>query len=179
MNRPRTIDRELLLDHAEQILSKSGGAGLSFSSLAKSAGLSKASVQSVFSTRENLLEAIFDRWITEEHSRFEQVAGRQPDKKQKIQTHVEITHVESALSMRRVATTLTALIGSDIQMNRAIEWYRFRAGDLDAQTKEERQRRIAFLATEGAFFLRYLIGYQMTNQLWNEIFEDLIKMTKD
>ena len=61
MVRPRTIDREYLLNVAEDIAAATGAAGLSFGSLAAAAGVSKASVQSAFGTREALIEAMLNR----------------------------------------------------------------------------------------------------------------------
>ena len=74
MARPRTVDRDQLLDVAEAVMSAEGTAGLTFGGVAKVAGISKATVQSVFKTREAMIEAMLQRWIAKEQLRFEAVA---------------------------------------------------------------------------------------------------------
>ncbi len=173
MARPRTIDREHLLDVAESVVAESGAVGLSFGAIATAAGVPKASVQSAFGTREALIEAMLDRWMAQERMRFEGAAGPRPSARKRIQAHVQTTAEESDVSMRRVATLLAAMVGSTQQVGRAVEWYASRVGELKARTEEERRLRLAFLATEGAFYMRYLIGYPMSEEVWEDIFRDI------
>ncbi|GAB1719095.1 MAG: transcriptional regulator [Nitrosospira sp.] len=177
MARPRTIDREHLLDLAEEAIAATGAAGLSFGAVAAAAGLSKASVQSAFGTREALIEAMLERWISQEKAQFEEVAGPRPTVRARIRAHVQTTAEGSDAGMRRVATLLAAMAGSAQQAGRAVEWYASRVADFAAATEEERRLRTAFLAAEGAFFMRYLVGYPMSDDLWREIFEDLKRLT--
>lgn len=176
MPRPRTIDREHLLDIAEELLAKSGGSGLSFGALAAEAKLPKASIQSVFGTRENLIELMLDRWMADEKTRFDECAGSNPGKQRRILAHVQTTEEESANSMRRVATLLAAMMGTTQQIKRSIDWYATRIGDLNAVNEEDRKLRAAFLATEGAFFMRYLIGFDVSDEVWSEVFKDIKQM---
>ncbi len=177
MVRPRTIDREHLLDMAEAVVTESGAIGLSFGAIATASGLPKASIQSVFGTREALIEAMLDRSIAQEKVRFHEAAGPTPSARQRIRAHVRVTADESTVSMRRVACLLAAMVGSTQQMDRAIEWYLSRVGDLNATTEEERSLRIATLAAEGALLMRYLIDYPMPDDLWHQIFQDIERMT--
>lgn len=176
MARPRTINRERLLDLAEIVVAESGAMGLSFGALAAASGLPKASIQSVFGNREALIEAMLDRWIAQERVRFDQAVGPNPGARERIRAHVQTTAEESDVSMRRVATLLAAMVGSTQQVERAIDWYSSRVGDLSARSEEARRLRAAFLATEGAFYMRYLIGYRMSDKLWHQIFRDIKRL---
>ncbi|BET25642.1 TetR family transcriptional regulator [Limnobacter thiooxidans] len=176
MPRPRTIDREHLLDVAEELLAKSGGNGLSFGTLAAEAKLPKASIQSAFGTRENLIESMLDRWIADEQTRFDECAGLDPDKQRRVLAHIQTTEGESDTSLRRVATLLAAMMGSTQQVKRSIDWYASRIGDLNVVNEEDRRLRAAFLATEGAFFMRYLIGFDVSDEVWSEVFKDIKQM---
>jgi len=179
MVRPRTIDREHLLDMAEAVVTESGAIGLSFGAVATASGLSKASIQSVFGTREALIEAMLDRSMAQEKLRFREAAGPAPSARQRIRAHVRVTADESTVSMRRVACLLAAMVGSKQQMSRVIEWYLSRLGDLNAATEEERRWRIATLATEGAFFMRYLIGFPIPDDLWHQILQEIELMAAE
>jgi AcrR family transcriptional regulator len=176
MTRPRTIDRENLLDVAESVLTEHGAIGLSFGAIAAAAGLSKASVQSALGTRESLIEAMLDRWMAQEQLRFNKAAGLIPSAHDLIRAHIQTTAEESDVAMRRMATLLAAMVGSTDQMSRLIEWYASRVGNLNATNEEERRLRTAFLAAEGAFFMRYLIGHAMSDDVWHQIFQDLKQM---
>ena len=109
MGRPRTINREQLLDVAEAVVAESGAIGLSFGAIAAAAGLPKASVQSAFGTREALIEAMLDRWMAQEQLRFHAAAGPHPSAPDRIRAHVQTTAEESEVSMRRMATLLAGL----------------------------------------------------------------------
>jgi len=177
--RPRTINREYLLDLAGKIVSSSGAGGLTFGSLANEAGLSKASIQSAFGTREALIEAMLDRWITLEKKHFEQIAGATPSHQMRVSAHIATTAEEPEAAMRRVAALLAALAGKEHQIDRAVEWYASRIDGLNAVGRQDRGLRLAFLATEGAFFMRYFVGFPIPDAIWLDIFNDLKKMSKD
>lgn len=179
MPRPRSIDRERLLDLAEQAVASTGAAGLSFGAVAAAAGLSKASVQSVFGTREALIEAMLDRWITQEQKRYASVAGTRPSAKRRVLAHLETTATESADAMRRVATLLAAMAGSPHQAHRAVDWYAARVPNLSATGEEARRLRMAFMAAEGAFYMRYFVGFPISDAVWETLFDDLKRLAEN
>lgn len=178
MGRPRVIDRERLIDLAEEIVSSSGASALSFGTLAATAKLPKASVQSVFGTREALIDAMLERWLQAETARYQTIAGDAPTPQRRAQAHIETLGTESEESVRRVASLMTALAGSDAQSETVTEWYGSRSNELEAFDDEERRLRIAFLAAEGAFFIRHIVRYEMSNALWDQIFDDLRSFVK-
>ena len=179
MARPRTVDRDQLLDVAEAVMSAEGTAGLTFGGVAKVAGISKATVQSVFKTREAMIEAMLQRWIVKEQLRFEAVAGQNPDRSQRVSAHIRTTAEETGDAHRRVANLFAALTGAGDDNKLMLNWYAARLGDLAAITDAERRERIALLATEGAFFLRYFAGFKMSDERWRDIFNDLQSFAAD
>lgn len=52
-------------------------------------------------------------------------------------------------------------------------WYEGRLGGLRADDDGTRRARLAFLATEGAFFLRSFRLLPMDRQEWDDIFADI------
>jgi AcrR family transcriptional regulator len=173
MARPRTIDREHLLDVAEGIVAKASAATLSFGSLAAAAGVPKPSVQSAFGTREALIDAMLERWLGREQQRFEAVAGAARTPRARVRAHIHTLAEEPKEASSRMASFLAALVGSGEQSASTARWYRSRIGDLSAKTRDQRRLRIAFLAAEGAFYVRHLAGFPMRDELWEEIFADL------
>lgn len=178
MARPRTINRETLLDTAEVLLQKHGAPCLSFGAIAAESGLSKASVQSAFGTREQMLDALLGRWMGKEQERFNAIAGENPDDAQRLHAHIKATKEEASEASSRILSLLAAQIGSGTQSESMLAWYRDRLGTLEANDAEARKRRIAYLAVEGAILVRDMVGYQIDDALWAEIFDDLDKFAQ-
>jgi AcrR family transcriptional regulator len=173
MIRPRTIDRDLLLAVAEDIAGTLGIASVTFGEVASAAGVPKASVQSAFRTRENLLEAMLVRWVDQEHSRFADLAGASPTTAQAVAAHVKSTRNESAEAMQRMASLVAALKETNAGLSQIDPWYRSRGLVLEASCPDEVELRTAFLAAEGAFFVRYLVGLGFSEAAWNSTFDEL------
>lgn len=177
MVRPRKIDREQLLDMAEEIIAAASPSGLTFGSLAAHAGIPKASIQSAFGTREALIDEMLARWMRAEQQRFNRNLGTSTSHRDRVLAHIQTTADDAPDEGSRVATLLAALAGSGEQSASTTRWYQSRIGSLTATTDEERRLRIALLAAEGAFYLRHLTGYPISEELWRTIFDDLLTFT--
>lgn len=176
MARPRSLDRDRLLDAAEAVVAQAGAAALTFGKVAEAADVPKASVQSAFGTKEGLLDALLNRWAEQEKARFARNVGPDPTPQAVIAEHIRSTAIEDHDTISRTATLLAAIAGTGQTVGAMADWYAQRAGDLSAVTPEERRRRIAFLAVEGAFLLRHVVGFPMDDPLWREIFDDLLAL---
>ncbi len=179
MARPRKIDRAQLLDLAEEIIAAAGPSALSFGSLATHADIPKATVQSVFGTREALIDEMLARWTTKEQERFDCTLSGSTAQRDHITAHIRTTADEAPDESSRIATLLAALARSGEQSAAAVRWYQSRIGNLSATTDEDRRLRIAFLAAEGIFYLRHLIGFPVSEELWRDIFDDLLEFASE
>ncbi|PVM93879.1 TetR/AcrR family transcriptional regulator [Caulobacter endophyticus] len=177
MARPRTMDRDRLLDAAEAVVTRNGAAALSFGAVAAEASAPKASVQSAFVTKEGMINALLDRWSAQERARFDKAVGPSPTPREIIAEHLRSTADEETETISRVATLLAAAAGAGEKVGPMADWYAARVGDLSAATPEARRLRIAFLAAEGLFFIRHLVGFEIGDPLWREIFDDLLALT--
>ena len=180
MARPRTIDRDRVLDAAESALAEGGAAALSFSGVAAGAGLSKASVQSAFGSRAALVDALIDRSLQRERERYRAALGDAASDATsddaRLEAHLSATRAEIAgESGRRTAILIAALASEGRRSDSVRRWYRERLGDLTADSAAERRRRAAYLAAEGAYFLRCMIGVDADEATWADIFDDLAR----
>lgn len=176
MARPRSIDREQLLDLAEGMVADEGAASLSFGSLGKAASLSKASVQTVFGTREAMIEALLTRWMVREAKTYQAFLGDDISAGSRLKAHLQSTQREGG-KVSRTASALLATLASSGNASRVIQnWYQVRMDGLDANDQESRKRRLAYLAAEGAFLLRNLVGLDIDDDKWESIFRDIDKM---
>lgn len=158
---------------AETVVSEGGAAALSFANVAAAAGVSKGAVQGQFRSRERLVEAMLQRWLSRETERFETIVGSSPDRRDRVLAHVATMSQESGLAHQRVATLLASFVAEDRSLKAADQWYASRIETLEAQTEEERWLRLSFLAAEGLFFVRYVVGYSMDETTFQEIFRDI------
>ncbi len=164
----------MVLDAAEAVVAKSGAAALSFATVATEAGLSKASVQSAFGTRTALIDQLINRWMAEEKERYTAALGGETSPHAHLAAHLHTTIDDMFTATgQRVATMLAVLAGHDEVSESMRAWYRQRLGDLGAAGDDAKRRRTAYLAAEGAFFLRCLVGIPVTEDTWREIFAEL------
>nr|WP_272214455.1 TetR/AcrR family transcriptional regulator [Marinicella sp. W31]MDC2880065.1 TetR/AcrR family transcriptional regulator [Marinicella sp. W31] len=80
MGRKPTISRDGLLTIAEDIVNTEGPQALTIDALAKAAGISKGGVQYSFSSKDELVKGLVDRWTTQfdSLSPTSRVWGRSP-----------------------------------------------------------------------------------------------------
>ncbi|MBD2780303.1 TetR/AcrR family transcriptional regulator [Xenorhabdus szentirmaii] len=174
MGRRKTIDREVLLDAAEQIITIHGAAALTIDAVAKAVGITKGGVQYSFSSKDALIEAMFDRWGASYDKQFHKIAGDNPDPQIAVRAHIEATKCSDEASTAKAAGLLAALIQTPEHLESTRIWYRQRFAGLDMTTEEGRQARLAFLATEGAFILRFFGLMDISPEEWRDMFDDIL-----
>ncbi|WP_294930715.1 TetR/AcrR family transcriptional regulator [uncultured Paracoccus sp.] len=173
MGRNRVIDRDKVLDAAEQVVAGQGAAGLTFEAVARAAGITKGGVQSCFGTKDALIEAIFNRWGRSYDQVYDRMVARDSSGLGRVQAHVVASSRSDKLANAKSAslTVALALAGEHAADLRA--WYRSRIEGLDLSDPASRRALCRFLAVEGAFMLRYLELLDLTDEEWDGIFNDL------
>lgn len=172
MSRTRSIDRNRVLDAAEDIVVQRGAGELTIDAVAKAVGITKGGVQSCFGTKENMISAMLQRWgdaydEAEKSLESPDAGGLTP-----VQRHIRVTATAATLNAK-AASLLAALLQSKEQTTWLREWYAGHFSRLDPSTDDGRRARLAFLAAEGAFMLRYLGLADMSEAEWSDIFRDL------
>ncbi|WP_439815986.1 TetR family transcriptional regulator [Zavarzinia sp. CC-PAN008] len=173
MARPRTIDPERLLDAAEDVVLRDGAAGLTIEAVARQAGVTKGGVQYSFRSKEAMIEAMFSRWYHSFDAVVAQIAGPDADPLDEAWAHVQASMQEDYDANAKAAAVLAALMQSPEHQNLARAWYARRMAGLDLGTAAGRMARIAVLATEGVFMLRFFGLMTISPQDWQDIFRDL------
>lgn len=179
MPRPRTLDRDRLLEAAEDVIVAKGVGGFSLGAVALAAGVPKASVQSAFGHKEGLIQALLDRWIAEEDERFTAELKLQKGSRARVFAHVWTTEGEAETARDRIAVLLALLDQAPQNIGMIQAWYARRLGDLSAVSPQDRRARLALLATEGAFLLRFLGLVPMAPETWRDTFEDIAALAWD
>lgn len=175
--RPRLIERDHLLDIAEQIILTKGAAALTIDALAKAAGVTKGGVQYTVGTKETLIHTLFERWHEGYEQKITELGSRASTQNEKIDAHIELTLKREDEYTAKAAAFMSALMRVPEHLAPTKEWYRSKVEGLDLTTPEGRIARLKFLATEGVFILRYFGFMDISDQEWQSIFDDIKKIT--
>ncbi len=175
MPRLPRIDRQQVLDVAETIVVQHGAGQLTIDAVARAAGITKGGVQSCFGSKDQLVTALLQRWAGAWEAAKAKVAvpaGPDAAPLTPVQQHVRVTATETALNAR-AASLLAAVLQSPEQTAWLRAWYAGQLQPLDLGSDDGRRARLAFLATEGAFLLRYLGLARFDDAQWQDLFADI------
>ena len=175
VGRPRKIDKEKLLTVAEVIVSEQGVNALTIDAVAKALGVTKGGVQYTVGSKEALLQGLLERWNLKYAVAIEARAGKHPTPRKRIQAHIEATATPDD-STAKTAALMAGLVNSPAHLETTRRWYAETFKDIDVSTPEGRRQRLAFLATEGAFLLRYFKFMSIGEDEWQDIFADIVAM---
>lgn len=172
--RPRSIDRDKVLDAAEALVMAKGAGALSFDAVAKAAGITKGGVQYAFGSRDNLIRAMITRWGEAFDDEVATRTGPDPTPQELIRAHLAATRDADADDHSRSAAMMTALVQHPDQLSETREWYETRLAGLDLTQPDQRQLMLAFLACEGAFMLKAFGLLSLSDDQWKVLFEDML-----
>ncbi len=171
--RPRSIDRDHVLDMAEKIVSEGGIVALTMDAVAIAAGVTKGGVQYCFGNKDGLLKAMITRWSDD----FDREVAREQNGRSgaiaHIAAHIRVSRNKDADEDARFAAMMSSLIPNSDYMADTRRWYRKQWEGLDVSTSEGRKARLAFIANEGAFLLRSFNFFELTQEEWQGIFDDI------
>ncbi|OAT51123.1 TetR family transcriptional regulator [Proteus hauseri ATCC 700826] len=173
MGRQRTIDRDKLLEAIFDIVMEQGAAALTIDTVAKKMGISKGGVQYCFSSKEAMIDAMFEHWEGGYEARFNEIAAKENSPENRVTAHIHATHNHDQVSFAKGASLMAALLQTPEYLQSTKEWYQQRLAGLDTTTEAGKRARLAFLATEGTFLLRYFGLMDIDDATWQSIFEDI------
>jgi AcrR family transcriptional regulator len=142
MGRSRKLDREALLDAAQEVVSRDGASNLTIEAVAANAGVGKATVLYDYKSKHALVRAMLERRIEAEDERLSQIrAALRPLSRQD----------------RTIGIGLMAELASDPELNRLSRGFIGRnIADAVETATEPAGARLAFLAVEGLKLLDHL-----------------------
>jgi len=176
MGRRQSIDRNRVLDAAEQVVTEKGVGGLTIDAVAKASGISKGGVQYAFGTKDDLIAAMIDRWEGEFDAEVAELSKGDNTIEGSIRAHAEATRDFDGSSVDRAAVMLAALVQDKDRLAKTRAWYEVRMAQFDTSGEAGRRLRLAFLASEGAFMLRSFGFLPMTDEEWQQVFDDILAL---
>ncbi|WP_374834093.1 TetR/AcrR family transcriptional regulator [Paenochrobactrum pullorum] len=167
MARPREIDKDRVLDAAEEIIAESMGRGFTLDAVAERAGVSKGGLVYAFPTKDALIEAALAR----ELNRFILSWKAKSDPMDRSDASMLTAYIAEIQSqeethLRTASLLMTALSNAPTVSEPAREFYWAIFKYFQNDTKQGRDIRQAILAIEGLFFLRGLGLVDCNHQEW-------------
>ncbi|MGU3575983.1 TetR/AcrR family transcriptional regulator [Brucellaceae bacterium C25G] len=155
MARPREIDKDRILNAAEEIITESMGRGFTLDAVAERAGVSKGGLVYAFPTKDALIEAA----LTRELNRFKISWRAKADHESHsnvsmLSAYIAEIQSQEEIHLRTASLLMTALSNAPTVSEPARAFYRSVFSYFNSDTKQGKDIRQAILAIEGLFFLR-------------------------
>lgn len=176
MGRKKLIDRDAVLDAAEEILRTQGAAALTIDAVAKAMDITKGGVQYCFGNKEGLVKALLERWWVDYEKKMQVVLNGKEDAESLIWACLEVSHEQSHTLDSKAASILAVLYQSPSERGMMQDWYKGILSKLDTSTESGRRARLAFYAGEGLFALRSLGLVQVSSDEWREVLSDILSL---
>ncbi|EWY42022.1 TetR family transcriptional regulator [Skermanella stibiiresistens SB22] len=169
MGRKPTITREGLLEIAEGIVRGEGAAGLTINALAKAARISKGGVQYSFSSKDDLVRALIERWTRQ----FDELLGGMDDvpPADLVRKYIRVMRGSQAAMNAKMAGLMIAYIQNPQNIAETRQWYRAMFERLGGGAPDAQAARVALLAVEGLFLLR-ITGMDEDGE-WSAFLDDV------
>jgi AcrR family transcriptional regulator len=169
LGRKPTITREGLLEIAEAIVRSEGAAGLTIDALAKAAGISKGGVQYSFSSKDDLIRALIERWTRQFDELLGEMDGVSPA--DLVRKYIEVMRGSQAAMNAKMAGLMIAYIQDPQNVMETRQWYRSMFERLGGGAGDAQAARVALLAVEGLFLLR-IAGIDESGE-WSGFLDDV------
>lgn len=173
IGRPRAVDRNKVLNAAEQLLANGGIEALTMENVARAAGITKGGVQYCFGNKYGLMRAIINRWSDIFDMKVNAYKKGSPDPRDHIAAHIKVTREGEQADASRFSAMMASLIPNSEQLEESRKWYSNQISGLNIDNPIDRMARLAFIATEGAFLLRSFNLLALTETQWQEIYDDI------
>ncbi|WOI58290.1 TetR/AcrR family transcriptional regulator [Palleronia sp. LCG004] len=172
--RPRSIDRDKVLNAAEALVIAEGASALSFDAVAKAAGITKGGVQYAFGTRDNLIRSMITRWEDAFDADVARRSGPDPSGRALILGHLAAMRDAEEADHSRAAVAVTTLLQHPDRLSETRDWYAARLAGLDLTDPDDRRLATSFLAAEGAFLLKAFGLLALSETEWKALFDDML-----
>lgn len=136
-------------------------------------GISKGGVQYCFSSKEAMIDAMFEHWEGSYEAKFNAIVENDNSPENRVTAHIRAIHTHDKVAFAKGASLMAALLQTPEYLQSTKEWYQQRLAGVDTKTEAGKRARLAFLAAEGTFLLRYFGLMDIDDNEWQSIFEDI------
>lgn len=180
MSRPSC--KELLLDAAEAVVVREGGARLTLDAVAEQAGVSKGGLLYHFPSKESLLQGMISRHVKRVGERQAAALASLPEgSSSALKAQVLASLMRSEADML-VSSALLAVVANDTKLlEPAVQFHRERFMTLAGEGADDAfaRRALIMLAADGLFFLDLLRLSPFTAAQRQALIDAMMRMTDE
>jgi AcrR family transcriptional regulator len=177
MSRKKSIDRDRILDAAEEVILQRGSKALTLDAVAAHAKISKGGLTYTFATKDALLKALLDRDFTQFQATLEQLAKSHSGAAQpELHALIDASRKGMAPARARVAEIMAALMHSPASLASVHVYFKWLLSHVSSSAPGDSNARIAFYAMQGAFFLHGFGLVKLTNKTRNVLQDDIVNL---
>jgi len=173
--RPRSIDRNAVLDAAQTVAARDGVCQMTLDAVAAEAGISKSSVLYDYKTKQALMKAVIERRIASESARIEEIMSRLGNTPNAaIRARLMAESRELSDEDRAVALSLCASVASDAELREPVrEMMARRVAKVRDTSDNPRGAMLAFLAIEGLKMLEWFNLYEWPQEERHKLMSEI------
>lgn len=172
MGRYRKLEKNDLLDAAEKLIRERGAHSLSIGNVALMANVSKGGVQSNFGTRENLVNALLDRWDVSLWKATQDLRNAADCPDTELALRMRAIRNADAKNPDHYAAMMALIAQSNDLRARSKDWMLQQMSWIDTKTAEGRNERLALLLNQALIVLKSLQITPLSDDDWEDVFED-------
>lgn len=175
LGRHRKIDRDALLDAAQDVLLREGAANLTIEAVAANAGISKASVLYDYKTKQALVRAMIERRFETEWERVRSITSELDSSADAgIQGWIKASRRELSDEDRMLAMGMIVALAGDPEFKQLNQrFFERMLATTIATATQPRGARLALLAVEGLKLLDFLGLHHWPQDECEEILRDI------
>lgn len=177
MARTKTIDRDRILDAAEQVIFQNGVRALTLDMVAARAAISKGGLTYTFRSKEALLSAMLYRQLDRiQQGQREYTAAHEDAEFPEVEDFAARSRQKTSSIRQTMVPTLAALAHSAESLNAARSFNTRCLARLPRKTLSGRRARIVYMCLNGMFFMQGLDILRLDAGARNALLDDLTSL---
>lgn len=176
MTRTRIIERDQILDAAEDVICENGAQALTLDLVAARAGISKGGLTYTFASKDALLSALLQRQVDRFRGLQQEYKRNNQDVTYpELRCLLEYSRSGKASARRKVAPIAAALAHSPVSLDMNRVLFKKLLAKLPMDSAGGRRARAVFMALMGMYFLEGLGLVTLGSRARNSILDDLLQ----
>lgn len=173
MARHKKLDRNALLDAAEMLVRERGSHALSLANVAETANVSKGGIQSNFGTRENLINALLERWEDTLQNAVVTISDQAAPSVSELDIQIQASRLAYNQNPDHYKAMMILVTQSDELRSRSRDWFRDRLSKVEKNKLTSRNDKLKLLLNEAMIAIHALDLASLSEPEWKYLLEDL------
>jgi AcrR family transcriptional regulator len=173
MARYGKLDREALLDAAYEVILTQGAHALSIGNVAKAAGVTKGGIQSNFGTRENLIEALFERWGRDLDDQIAEAAQSEGAPTDPMLLFLQACRSNHRVTPRQDAAMMFLMSQNEELRESSRKWISEKLERFGLNAPGAGIKRLHFLVVTALITMKSMELTSLSEEDWDNVFEEL------